>query len=247
MGLLNTEQPKLIILDDDAEFRGMLRQYLSEQGFEVQAVATAEQLDGHLQHKNYDVLILDLMMPGEDGLMVCRRMRMMGQTIPILMLTARGDPVDRIVGLEMGADDYLPKPFNPRELTARLHAICRRQRMLHNSATWGNDEVTDFGPFKLDVPSMELRRGNKLIPLSNSEFQLLRVFAANSKRPMSRDHLLEKIKGRDHAAMDRSVDVLVLRLRRKLEAASGDPRYIRTVRGIGYIFVPEGGDGARGN
>lgn len=240
---LSTEQPKVIVLDDDAELCGMLRRYLSEHGFEVQAVANAEQLDRHLQREPYDALILDLMMPGEDGLSVCRRLRVMGQTIPILMLTARGDPVERIVGLEMGADDYLPKPFDPRELIARLQAIFRRQRMLHNGATWGNDEVTSFGPFKLNVSRMELSRADELIPLSSSEFQLLRVFAANAKRPMSRDHLLDKIKGRDHDAMDRSLDVLVLRLRRKLEDDPREPRYIRTVWGVGYVFVPDGNNG----
>jgi two-component system phosphate regulon response regulator OmpR len=153
---LNPEQPKVIILDAAAEFRGMLRQYLCEHSFEVHAVATAEQLDRHLQRETYDTLVLDLMMPGEGGLALCRRIRAMGNTIPILMLTARGDPVDRIVGLETGADDYLSKPFDPRELTARLHAMFRRQRMLHNSTTWGNGEVTNFGPFKLNVSSMEL-------------------------------------------------------------------------------------------
>jgi two-component system, OmpR family, phosphate regulon response regulator OmpR len=240
--VVNTEQPKVIILDDEAEFRGMLRRYLGEHGFDVQAVSTSEQLDRYIQREPYDALILDLMMPGEDGLSVCRRLRVMGHTIPILMLTARGDPVDRIVGLEMGADDYLAKPFDPRELIARLNSMLRRQRMLHNGAIWGNDEVTNFGPFNFDVSRMELSREGELIPLSSSEFQLLRVFAANPKRPMSRDHLLEKLKGRDHEATDRSLDVLVLRLRRKLEDDPREPRYIRTVWGIGYVFVPEGGD-----
>jgi two-component system, OmpR family, phosphate regulon response regulator OmpR len=239
---VNTEQPKVLILDDEAEFRGMLRRYLGDHGFDVQAVSTSEQLDRYIQREPYDALVLDLMMPGEDGLSVCRRLRVTGHTIPILMLTARGDPVERIVGLEMGADDYLAKPFDPRELIARLNAMLRRQRMLHNGATWGTHEVTNFGPFHFNVPRMELSREGELIPLSSSEFQLLRVFAANPKRPMSRDHLLEKLKGRDHEATDRSLDVLVLRLRRKLEDDPREPRYIRTVWGVGYVFVPEGGD-----
>jgi two-component system phosphate regulon response regulator OmpR len=218
----------------------MLRRYLSEHGFEVQAVATPEQLDRHLQREPYGALVLDLMMPAEDGLSICRRLRVMGQTIPILMLTAKGDPVDRIIGLEMGADDYLAKPFDPRELIARLHAMFRRQRMLHSESTWGNDEVTSFGPFTLNMSRMELLRDDKPIALSSTEFQLLRVFAANPRRPMSREHLLDKIKGRDHESMDRSLDVQVMRLRRKIEDDPREPCYIRTVWGIGYVFVPDG-------
>lgn len=217
----------------------MLRRYLGEQGFDVNAIATAEQLDRSLQREPYDALILDLMMPGEGGLSICRRLRVNGQTIPILMLTARGDPVDRIVGLEMGADDYLPKPFDPRELTARVHAMLRRQQMLHSTSTWGHDEVTEFGPFVLNISRMELQRDGETIALSNLEFQLLRVFAANPRRPMSRDHLLDKVKGRDHESMDRSLDVQVLRLRRKIEDDPSSPRYIRTVWGIGYLFSPD--------
>lgn len=217
----------------------MLRRYLGDHGFDVHAVATAEQMDRALQREPHDALVLDLMMPGEDGLSVCRRLRVNGQTIPILMLTARGDPVDRIVGLEMGADDYLAKPFDPRELTARLHAMLRRQQMLHKSSTWGHDEVTEFGPFVLNISRMELLRDGEPIPLSNLEFQLLRVFAANPRRPMSRDHLLDKVKGRDHESMDRSLDVQVLRLRRKIEDDPSSPRYIRTVWGIGYLFSPD--------
>lgn len=238
---MNTEKHRILVLDDDAELRGMLRRYLGEHGFDVQAVATSEQLDRHLQREPYGALVLDLMMPVEDGLSICRRLRVMGQTIPILMLTAKGDPVDRIIGLEMGADDYLAKPFDPRELIARLHAMFRRQRMLHSESTWGNDEVTSFGPFTLNVSRMELLRGDQPTALSSMEFQLLRVFAANPRRPMSRDHLLDKIKGRDHEAMDRSLDVQVMRLRRKIEDDPREPRYIRTVWGVGYVFVPDGG------
>jgi two-component system phosphate regulon response regulator OmpR len=236
---LNTESPRVLVLDDDTELRSMLRRYLGDHGFDVRAVDNPEQLDRYLQREPYDALVLDLMMPGEDGLSVCRRLRVMGQTIPILMLTARGDPVDRVLGLEMGADDYLAKPFDPRELVARLRAMFRRQRMLHHECTWDDDEVKTFGPFTFNVSQMQLMRGEQPVVLSSTEFQLLRVFVANPHRPMSRDHLLEKIRGRDHESMDRSLDVQVLRLRRKIEDEPRKPRYIRTVWGIGYVFVPD--------
>lgn len=231
--------PRILVVDDDAELRNMLRRYLSSHGFEVQAVPDAPQLDRLLQREPYDILVLDLMLPGEDGLSICRRLRVLGHTIPILMLTARGDPVDRIVGLEMGADDYLAKPFDPRELIARLHAMLRRQQMLHDARTWGNDEINEFGPFTLNVSRMELRRDDVVIPLTSMEFQLLRVFAANPRRPLSRDHLRDKVKGRDDESMDRSLDVQVSRLRRKIEDDPAQPRYIHTVWGIGYMFGSE--------
>lgn len=236
---MSAESPKIIVLDDDMEMRTMLRSYLSGEGFEVRCVEHAVALDRALEREPFDVLVLDLMIPREDGLSVCRRLRVHGHTIPILMLTARGDPVDRIIGLEMGADDYLAKPFNPRELVARLHALLRRQQMLHDGSTW-EAERTGFGPFTLNPARMELRRGEELVPLSSLEFQLLRVFLANPHRPMSRDHLLDRVRGREHVALDRSIDVQVLRLRRKIEDDPSSPRYIRTVWGQGYMFVPDG-------
>jgi two-component system, OmpR family, phosphate regulon response regulator OmpR len=238
---VNERPPRVIVLDDDAELRNMLRRYLTDNGFQVQAIDSADQLDRLLQREPFDALVLDLMMPGEDGLSICRRLRASGQTIPILMLTARGDSVDRIVGLEMGADDYLPKTSEPRELVARLNAMRRRQHMLHSTQVWGNDEVTEFGPFTLNISRMELQRDGASIPLTNMEFQLLRVFAANPRRPMSRDHLQDKVKGRDHEAMDRSLDVQISRLRRKIEDDPAEPRYLRTVWGVGYMFTPDGG------
>lgn len=238
---MSASPPKVIVLDDDTEMRGMLRRYLGDEGFNVRAVENGTQLDRALEREPFDVLILDLMMPEEDGLSVCRRLRVHGHTIPILMLTARGDPVDRILGLEMGADDYLGKPFNPRELTARVRALLRRQKMLHDSASWDTGNTASFGPFHVNVVRMELRRGDEPLPLSNTEFQLLRVFLNNPRRPMSRDHLLDRMRGPEHASMDRSIDVQVLRLRRKIEDDPTSPRYIRTVWGVGYMFVPDGG------
>lgn len=235
--------PRIIVVDDDLELLGMIRRYLGEHGFSVQALANPGQLDRYLQRESYAALVLDLMMPGEDGLAICRRLRAQNQTIPILMLTARGDPVDRIVGLEMGADDYLAKPFDPRELIARLKAMLRRQQMQYATTTWSIDKVIEFGPFSLNISRLQLLRDQRPVVLSSMEFQVLRVFATNPHRPMSRDHLLEKIKGREHESLDRSLDVQVLRLRRKIEADPADPKYILTVWGVGYMFVPNGGHG----
>jgi len=217
----------------------MLRRYLAGRDFEVQAIADAEHLDRLLQRGPYDALVLDVMMPGEDGLSICRRLRAQGETIPILMLTARGESVDRIIGLEMGADDYLPKPFDPRELIARLNAMLRRQHMLHTAATWDEEDIATFGPFSLNISRMQLRKGEETIALSSTEFQLLRAFVSNPHRPMSRDHLLDKVKGREHESLDRSLDVQVLRLRRKIEDDASSPKYIRTIWGVGYVFVPD--------
>jgi two-component system, OmpR family, phosphate regulon response regulator OmpR len=236
---VNAHPPRIIVVDDDTELLGMLRRYLGEHGFQVLALTSSEQLNRHLQREPYDALVLDIMMPDEDGLAICRRLRAQDHTIPILMLTARGDPVDRILGLEMGADDYLAKPFEPRELIARLNAMLRRQKMQYKTTTWSNDDIIQFGPFSLNVSRMQLLRDDQVISLSSMEFQVLRVFASNPHRPMSRDHLLDKVKGREHESLERSLDVQVLRLRRKIEDDPASPKYIRTIWGIGYMFVPD--------
>jgi two-component system phosphate regulon response regulator OmpR len=236
---MNAHPPRVIVVDDDTELLGMLRRYLGEHGFQVLALTDSQQLTRHLQREPYDVLVLDIMMPDEDGLAICRRLRAQDHTIPILMLTARGDPVDRILGLEMGADDYLAKPFDPRELIARLNAMLRRQKMQYKTSTWSNDDIIQFGRFSLNVSRMQLLRDDQVISLSSMEFQVLRVFASNPHRPMSRDHLLDKVKGREHESLDRSLDVQVLRLRRKIEDDPASPKYIRTIWGVGYMFVPD--------
>ena len=232
--------PRVLILDDDADLRSMLCRYLSERGIAVQTADRAARLDQMLQREPYDVLVLDITMPDEDGLSVCRRLRAAGQTIPILMLTARGDPADRIVGLEMGADDYLAKPFEPRELIARLHAMLRRQDMARQASSWENEQIVQFGPFVLNVSRMELMRNGEAVSLTNMEFRLLHLFTANPRRPLSRDHLQEKLKGRDLEAFDRGIDVLISRLRGKIEEKPAAPKYLRTVWGVGYKFVPDG-------
>ena len=212
---------------------------LTEQGFAVRAVAEPAQLDRLLQRESFDLMVLDVMLPGENGLSICRRLRSHGETIPIIMLTARGDPVDRIVGLEMGADDYLPKPFNPRELVARIQAQLRRQSMLGGHLHQGKEEEIRFGPFRLNLTVRRLHRNDEVVPLTSGEFGLLKALACNPGRPLSRERLMELARGREHEALDRSIDVQILRLRRLIEDDPTDPRYIQTVWGIGYLFVAD--------
>ena len=231
---------KIIILDDEAELRALLQRYLGSNGLTVRSVENAEQLDRLLAREPFDALILDLMMPGEDGLSVCRRLRVRGETIPILMLTAKGDPVDRIVGLEMGADDYLPKPFDPRELLARLRAMLRRQQMSGTVPAAQRNGCVRFGSFALDLAARQLTRGEQLVPLSSAEYAVLAALATHPNRPLGRERLRTLAHGRDHEATERSVDVQVLRLRRLIENNPGSPRFIQTVWGVGYLFAPDG-------
>jgi two-component system phosphate regulon response regulator OmpR len=241
---LSQPEPRILILDDEAEMRALLQRYLSAQGFSVEIATSAQQLDAFLARKSYDVLVLDLMMPGEDGLSICRRLRAAGEIVPIMMLTAKGDPIDRIIGLEMGADDYLPKPFEPRELAARLRAIVRRQKMYGEGNAAASEEVIAFGPFSLDLGSRTLTRNGEPMTLTSGEFALLRALARNPGRPLGRERLIELAAGKGNArselATDRSIDVQVLRLRRLIEEDPSSPRYIQTVWGVGYLFAPNG-------
>ena len=224
--------------------RALLQRYLTSQGFAVQVATNSQQLDTLLARRSFDVLVLDLMMPGESGLEICRRLRAAGDTIPIMMLTAKGDPVDRIVGLEMGADDYLPKPFEPRELAARLHAMVRRQKMYGDGTGSASEETIQFGPFRLDLGSRTLMREGEPVALTSGEFALLRALARNPGRPLGRERLIALAAGkngvRTELATDRSIDVQVLRLRRLIEDEPAAPRYIQTVWGVGYLFAPNG-------
>lgn len=232
---------RILIADDEADLRALLQRYLSDQGLVVRSVEDAQPVERLLARERFDVLVLDVMMPGEDGLALCRRLRAQGETIPILMLTARGDPIDRIVGLEMGADDYLPKPFTPRELLARLQALIRRQRVLgaHAGPATEADSVR-FGAFTLHRQQRRLERDGDDVPLSTVEFNLLQALAQHPNRPLGRDRLMELAHGHDHAATDRSIDVQVMRLRKLIEADPTQPRHIQTVWGLGYVFVPDG-------
>jgi two-component system, OmpR family, phosphate regulon response regulator OmpR len=237
----NTNQTpiRVLIVDDESELRGLLQRYLGEQGYTVRAVADSTEMDRLLTREVFDVLVLDLMLPGEDGLAICRRLRGQGDTMPIIMLTARGEPVDRIIGLEMGADDYLAKPFNPRELLARIGAVLRRQEMARAGAVAPKEEVVRFGAFMLNLSAQTLARGEENIVLTSTEFALLKVLIANRGRPLGRDRLLELSQGRDSETLSRSVDVQVLRLRRLIEDDPANPTWIKTVWGKGYVFVGE--------
>ncbi|CAN5245976.1 two-component system response regulator OmpR [soil metagenome] len=218
----------------------MLERYLSGNGFDVRAVGDSQAADRLLDAERFDVVVLDLMLRGESGLDICARWRHRGATIPILMLTARGDPVDRILGLEMGADDYLPKPFNPRELLARLQAMVRRAQMSGATPAGAHGREVKFGHFRLDPVARRLLRDDEPIAITTGEFSLLLALASHPGRPLGRERLLELAHGRDHDATDRSVDVQILRLRRLIEEDPAAPRYIQTVRGFGYLFAPDG-------
>jgi DNA-binding response OmpR family regulator len=225
----------VLVVDDDAALRGLLTRYLSENGYAVTAVADGVEMAGAMAQQKPDLVILDLMLPGEDGFALARQLRSDGD-IPIVMLSARGEDIDRIVGLEIGADDYLPKPFNPRELLARIRAVLRRQRP---PAAPVPHAVFAFGPYRLEAERHRLLRDGGEVTLTTGEFALLRVFAEHPNRVLERDALLERLKGYERNPFDRSIDVRVNRLRRKIETDPANPRYIRTVWGEGYMFCPE--------
>lgn len=238
---MNEPLARVLVADDEVDLCNLLRRYLTEQGCLVRTVDSGAALDRLLARERFDVLVLDVMMQGEDGLSICRRLRAQRETIPILMLTARGDPVDRIIGLEMGADDYLPKPFSPRELLARIQAMVRRQRILGaRPVDCTTETVLRFGGFMLDLERRHLERAGEALVLTSGEFALLRVLALNPGRPLGRERLIELSRGRDHDASERSIDVQVMRLRKLIENDPGQPCFIQTVWGVGYVFVPEG-------
>jgi DNA-binding response OmpR family regulator len=227
----------ILVVDDDAGLRELLQQYLTAQGYRVAAVADGVAMDAYLADHRIDLIVLDLMLPGEDGLSLARRLRAQGG-LPIIMLSARGEDVDRIVGLEVGADDYLAKPFNPRELLARIRALLRRSDNSHDAA---GASTLHFGDFVLNIDTHDLRRNDNKVPLTAGEFNLLRIFAEHPNRVLSRDSIMDMLKGYERSPFDRSIDVRVTRLRRKIEADPNDPAYIRTVWGEGYLFASGGG------
>lgn len=239
---------KILIVDDDQRLRELLNRYLSSQDFSIKAVENSAGMDKALHREIYDLLVLDLMLPGEDGLSICRRLRAEKNDIAIIMLTARGDDVDRIVGLEMGADDYLPKPFNPRELVARIHAVLRRRiASAPPGAPTTEEEIIRFGKVSINLATRELThhdpaedRADTTTLLTTGEFAVLKVLIQHPRQPLSRDKLMELARGREYDAFDRSIDVQISRLRRLVEEDPSKPRYLQTVWGFGYVFIPDG-------
>ncbi len=231
---------RVLVVDDDARLRDLLSRYLSEQGYTVKAVVDSTAMDRALHREHYDLIVLDLMLPGEDGLAICRRLRAAEDATPIIMLTAKGDDVDRIVGLEMGADDYLPKPFNPRELVARIQAVMRRQPQQLPGAPTMDDEIVEFGSVTVNLGNRTLVKGSEEITLTTGEFSLLKVLVQHPRQPLSRDKLMELARGREYGVFDRAIDVQISRLRKMVEDDPSKPRYIQTVWGFGYVFVPDG-------
>ena len=230
---------QILIVDDDAELRDLLRDYLVRQGIEVSVLHDAATLERRLERERPDLIVLDLMMPGVDGLTALRKLRASGDDIPVIMLTARADDVDRIVGLELGADDYLGKPFNPRELLARVQAVLRRRRTVPSAAPEQREPFA-FGRFVLDFESRTLTMDGRPLTLSGSEFALLKIFINHPMRTLTRERLLELLHGPEYDGTDRGIDVQVWRLRRILESDPSAPRFVQTVRGRGYVFVPNG-------
>lgn len=231
---------RLLVVDDDLRLRDLLHQYLTEQGFSVDAVGDATEMDRKLARNHYTLMVLDLMLPGEDGLAICRRLRANNQLIPIIMLTAKGDEIDRILGLEMGADDYLPKPFNPRELLARINAVLRRKNTVPAAAPDAEHGIVEFGEFRLDLATRQFSKQGAPISLTSGEFALLKILTAHARQPLSRDQLMHLVRGREHDAFDRSIDVQISRLRKLVEADPAKPCIIQTIWGFGYVFVPDG-------
>ncbi len=232
---------KILVVDDDARIRDLLRRYLTQEGFEVLQAEDGKALTRVLLREPVDLIVLDLMMPGEDGLSVCRRLRAANDRTPIIMLTAKGEDIDRIVGLEVGADDYLCKPFNPRELLARMHAVLRRRPATEAPGSPSSeDETVAFGPFSFDLGARKLRKGTEELALTTGEFAMLKALVRHPRQPLSREKLAQLARGRDFEPFDRSLDVQVSRLRKLIEEDATVPRYIQTVWGVGYVFIPDG-------
>ncbi|QGZ38968.1 two-component system OmpR family response regulator [Pseudoduganella flava] len=229
----------ILIVDDDHGIRELLATYLEKEGMRTTAAANGRQMRAALEQITPDLIVLDLMLPGEDGLALCRELRSgRHRTIPVLMLTARGDEVDRIIGLEMGADDYMPKPFGVRELLARIRSVLRRTRMLPpNIQVTESAQLLGFGDWKLDTTHRHLLdAGGTMVALSGAEYRLLRVFLDHPQRVLTRDQLLNLTQGRNADPFDRSIDLLVSRVRQRLRDDPREPRYIKTLRNEGYVF-----------
>jgi two-component system OmpR family response regulator len=229
----------ILIVDDDPEIRALLCKYLLKNGLRATAVADGRAMWQAIDHGRVDLVVLDVMLPGDDGLVLCRKLRARCD-VPIIMLTARGEETDRIVGLEMGADDYVAKPFSPRELLARIKAILRRARSLPDNLKPDEARSLRFANWMLDTVNRQLVSATGAqAPLSGAEYRLLRIFLAHPRRVLNRDQLVDLTQGRDADPLDRSIDVQVSRLRRRLADDPREPRLIKTVRGEGYVLAAD--------
>ncbi|MCU7845042.1 MAG: response regulator [Candidatus Thiodiazotropha sp. (ex Monitilora ramsayi)] len=238
---MDTDKKRVLVVDDDRKLLDLVIKFLTKEGFRVTGVGSGQKMDDYLADHQVDLIVLDLMLPGEDGLSIARRLRATC-SVPILMLSARGEDIDKIIGLEVGADDYLAKPFNPRELSARIKAILRRTNELNQQGNFDPQSMDTFrfGDYVLNLTTNSISHDGEEISLTSGEYALLEAFVKNPNRVLSRDHLIELIKGYERSPYDRSIDVRVTRLRKKLESNPDHPKFIRTVWGKGYIFTPQG-------
>lgn len=237
--MMNQGSPHILVVDDHSEIRDLLKRFLEQHGMRVSCARDGKEMKRLLDEREFDLLVLDLMMPGEDGLTLCRELRVKSR-LPIIMLTAMGEETDRIIGLEMGADDYLAKPFNPRELLARIKAVMRRTQVEIQSVPEALTRDLRFDRWLLDINRRELVDEEGVgMSLSTAEFDLLKVFLERPQRVLSRDQLLDLARGREAVAFDRAIDTLVSRLRRKLERDPKNPELIKTIWGGGYLFAAD--------
>ena len=234
------DKQRILIVDDDENIAELISLYLMKECYDTKIVGDGESALKEVPVFKPNLILLDLMLPGEDGLSICRRLRSQSNPMPIIMVTAKGEEVDRIVGLEIGADDYIPKPFNPRELLARIRAVLRRQANELPGAPSQEEAVIAFGKFKLNLGTREMFREDEPMPLTSGEFAVLKALVSHPREPLSRDKLMNLARGREYSAMERSIDVQISRLRRMVEEDPAHPRYIQTVWGLGYVFVPDG-------
>ena len=231
---------RIWVVDDDPEQRRLVGTYLTDQGYDVRCLSSGEQLMARLESQRPDLVVLDVMLPGEDGLTLLRRLRDGGDDLPVVMLTAKGDGIDRIIGLEQGADDYLGKPFLPRELTARIEAVLRRRVALPAGTPLAEGQLVEFGENRLDLANRRLERNAQPVVITSGEFSLLAAFVQHPHRPLSRERLIELARGPESETDSRSMDVQVSRVRKLVEPDPPRPRYLQTVWGYGYVFVPDG-------
>ena len=234
---------RILVVDDDARLRSLLQRFLEDHGYTVRGAHDADQMDRLMDREHFSLIVLDYMLPKQDGIQICKRLRENDVTTPIIMLTAKGSDADRIAGLDAGADDYLHKPFNPKELLARIKAVLRRQVREIPGAPSQQLEVVEFGPWSLDLSTRVLKKTDSEVTLTTGEFSVLKALVQHPREPLTREKLMNLARGREWGAMERSIDVQVSRLRRLIEENPTRARYIQTVWGVGYVFVPDGAAG----